>query len=132
MPKGTAWGAIGNDASCDLHALFTVLAGNTSALYTLSLNAYFLLVIRYNMTEAKIKKYAEPYLHVLPTIYTLTTTIAFYALDFFNPPLFGTICGIAGKNVEKEVNCDETSDINDCFKNLNLHQRKVLDFMIAI
>ena len=78
MPKGSIWGAIGNDATCDIQGFFISASFCGTVLYSLSLTVYFLLVVKYDMPEAKIKKYVEPFLHGVPIVYSLVAATFLY------------------------------------------------------
>lgn len=105
IPAGTIWGAIGNDTTCALQGFFIVIGTCGAVLYSLSLTIYFLLVVKFDMSEAKIKKFAEPFLHVVPIVYSFTVSAYVYATNNYNPS--GSICYIASK----ASNCGDASDI---------------------
>ena len=71
MPAVTLWGTIGNDVTCDLQAFFVSIGFIGVILYSLSLSIYFLLVVRFDIPEAKIKKNVEPFLHAVPIVYSI-------------------------------------------------------------
>ena len=96
----TVWGAIGNDVTCDIQGFFFVLGMVCSLLYSLSLTVYFLLVVKFNMSEAKIKKKFEPFLHAVPIIYSLTVSTSIYATNNYNSS--GFFCWIA----PQPLNCE--------------------------
>lgn len=86
------WGGIGNETTCDIQGFMGTLGLVGTVLYSLSLSIYFLLVIKYDMSEAKIKKEVEPYLHAGPLLYTIAVSVYLYATNNYNPA--GPICWI--------------------------------------
>ena len=105
MPAGTVWGAVGNGITCDIRGFLATLGLCATVLYSLSLTVYFLLVVKFNMSEVKIKKYAEPFLHGVPIVYSLVVSISILATNNFNPST--TSCWI----VEEPLNCEEDPDV---------------------
>lgn len=112
MPKGTQWGAIGNETTCDLQGFFTVFGICGTGMYTLSLAIYSLLVVKFEKSEAKIKKHAEPFLHAFPILYSLTVSIVMYATNNYNTVEFSCWIG------PKPLNCDDDSEV-ECLSSGN-------------
>ena len=112
MPAGTTWGAIGNHTTCGMQGFFATLGLCGAVLYILSLSVYFLLVIRFNMQEVKIRKYAEPFLHAVPIIYSLTVSIYIYAVKNYNISL--SYCWIESN----PRNCEYDPEV-ECLNNGN-------------
>ncbi len=115
MPAETGmWGAIGNGISCDIQGFLTIFGCNGTVLYSLSLTIYFLLVIRYELPDATIKKRVEPYLHAVPILFALTTSIYILATNNFNPA--GTVCWVAaepaGCEHDNEVDCVSKGNVD--------------------
>ena len=114
MPAGTMLYATGNYFTCNLQGFLSVLGSSGSILYGFSLTVYFLLVVKFNVSEAKIKKYAEPALHSIPVLYSLIASIYIYATtQNFNPS--GPVCSIAST---KPSSCLDDLGI-DCFNTRN-------------
>jgi hypothetical protein len=110
MPKGTMWGAVGNHPVCSFQGFMTVVGFAGAALYTFSLTLYFLLRLRFKMTDMSIKQKVEPLLHLIPILYAWGVGIFIYAMDQYNPA--GPICWIApsppGCKSNADVDCIET------------------------
>ena len=104
-PESGMWGAIGNDTSCDIQGFLTILGCSGTILYTLSLTIYFLLVIKYDMPEAVIKKQFEPFFHAVPILFSIILSVTILATQNFNPA--GTVCWIASE----PVGCDQNIDV---------------------
>ena len=111
MPAGMVWGAIGNDITCDFQGFFTVIGASGAMLYSVSISVYFLLVIKFNVSNERIKQRYEPFLHAVPIIYSLTTSLWVFTTGGYNPA--GTICWIANE----PLNCDKDPDV-DCVTTL--------------
>lgn len=105
MPTGSIWGAIGNDITCDLQGFFATIGFCGAVLYSLSLTIYFLLVVKFNMSEAKIKKNVEPFLHVVPIAYGVTFATFTYVTNNYNS--IGTLCWIA----PEPLNCEDDPEV---------------------
>jgi hypothetical protein len=112
MPAGSVWGAIGNDLTCELQGFFTILGAIGAMLYSLSLCIYFLLVVKFEMSELKIKTRVEPFLHAFPILYALVCAIYTYANQNFAPA--GTNCWIN----DNPPNCEADPDV-DCISTGN-------------
>ena len=112
MPKGSFWGAIGNDVTCDIQGFFVSAGFCGTFLYSLSLTVYFLLVVKYDMPEAKIKKYVEPFLHAVPIVYSLVAAISLYATNNYND--VGTGCWIESD----PLNCEDDPEV-ECLSSGN-------------
>ena len=105
--------AAGNDATCAVQA-FLVQMSLASPCYNLSLSVYYLLVVAHGWKRRQIVA-IEPYLHVLPLLAGLGTSVAaaclglfgsagpwcwivakkpFYRLAFFYVPLWCCIFGV--------------------------------------
>ncbi len=92
MPAGTFLFASGNNISCNLQAFFCTIGFTGTILYSLSLTVYFLLIVRYDAADEKVKKYAEPILHGVPIMYSGILSI--YCLVTSNYGPSGVICWI--------------------------------------
>ena len=112
MPAGTISGAIGNDITCDIQGFFISIGICGAVLYSLSLTVYFLLVVKYDMNETRIKKYAEPFLHAIPIVYSLVISISIYATNNYN--VAGMICWVA----PDPLNCEDDPEV-ECLSSGN-------------
>ena len=105
MPAGSMLGAIGSDVTCGLQGFFATVGMCGTVFYSLSLTVYFLLVVKFNMPETKIKKYAEPLLHAFPLLYTLGASTYLYVTNFYN--IAGPVCWIA----PEPYNCENNPEV---------------------
>jgi hypothetical protein len=85
MTAGSVWGAFGNDTTCDIQGFTTVIGVTGSLLYSLALSIYFLCVIKFEMTEIKIGKCVEPFLHIGAISFSLSIAIYVYIRQWYNP-----------------------------------------------
>ncbi len=112
MPSGTFWLASGNDVSCKFQGFITIVGFVGTIFYSLSLTIFFLLVIKYNLNDAKIAKYAEPWLHGVPIVYSSLFSI--YAAATNNYNVDGAMCGInsvpLGCYDNPDLECDSVGD----------------------
>ena len=85
IPKDipSVWGNIGNETTCNIQG-FTSVFGFGVIFYNTSLSIYFLLCIRYGMTESKIGKTVEPAMHIISILYPLSCAIAGLYLKVYN------------------------------------------------
>ena len=90
------WGAIGNDTTCEIQGFLMLLSIVSTPLYNLALCIYFLCVINYCMTDQRFGCSVEPYLHALPILYGLATSIYTLCLGYINPST--TTCWIGAPN----------------------------------
>ena len=85
--------SVGNKATCDIQGFF-IQAGTAAFVYNASLTVYFVLVIRYGMVEAKLKRYEALFLGI-PWLFGLGTATASLVLDqYANSVLW---CWISGQ-----------------------------------
>jgi hypothetical protein len=85
IPRGTqgVFGAIGSTQTCTAQGFFLQL-GLSVPMYNASLSIYYLLKIRYNVSDDVLRLRVEPYLHAVSIMFPLATCIACLALDLFN------------------------------------------------
>ena len=90
MPKGLGIpGAHGNTRSCTAQGFFIHL-GSASICYCQMLMAYYVLVIRYNMSDSCIARRFEPFMHCVPILFYSFTAVLGLFLEVFNPN--GSVC----------------------------------------
>lgn len=77
-----AW-ASGNESSCSAQG-FIVQLSIGAVLYNTSLSLYYLLVIRYGFSEARIRKF-EKWMHIMPLVFGFGTAITAVCLNLYNP-----------------------------------------------
>jgi hypothetical protein len=89
MPKGYHILAIGNVATCDLQGFITTLCVHVSTLYNCSLATYYLVQLKYNWINRRIKA-LEKWLHVVPWSVGLVIATHRLAVKLYGP--FGFNC----------------------------------------
>lgn len=77
-------GAHGNTGTCTFQG-FLYQMGIGSFSYSASLMVYYVLVLRFNVSSAKMVKYFEPWLHAIPLIFHFTTGILGLFWEVYNP-----------------------------------------------
>ncbi|KAL7544574.1 hypothetical protein ACHAWF_007950 [Thalassiosira exigua] len=94
VPKGTDGipQAAGNEGTCKAQAWFISL-NIASPLYNVSLCVYYLLMIKCEWTQEKIKSVASPFLLFMPILFGLGGAFAGLGMDIFAPA--GMWCWIA-------------------------------------
>ena len=90
MPKGSQLYAIGNNVTCQISAAFSVAANVHGPLCTCSLATYYLVQLRYNWVDRKIKA-AEKYLHIIPVVFGVVNSAIFLIEQKFGTN--ATVCG---------------------------------------
>jgi hypothetical protein len=95
---GILW-AVGTTQSCTAQGFFTQL-GISSPLYNVSLSLYYVLAVRFNWKEERLRK-VEPILHLGPWLWALGTSTAGVPLQIFNSAnLWCWIADYPGRNME--------------------------------
>ncbi len=89
MPKGQHLFAIGNEGSCGAAGFLTVIGWLLSPLYNCSLAMYYLLQLKYSLTEQRMKA-IEKWFHILPWMVALIA--AFVALFTNGLGMLGLNC----------------------------------------
>ena len=98
-PYGTeVWGAFGNETTCRIQGFMFTLSSSSTPFYNLSLCIYYLCLIRYSMRDERFGKHIEPFLHIIPLLYSLT--ISTYLLANDNYHFNGTVCWITQSSPE--------------------------------
>ena len=88
MPKGSQLYAIGNNVTCQICASIGTSAGLCTYFYTASLATYYLLLLRLNWEQARIRA-AEKYLHLIPIFVVLVDTIVNFCAGGYRSAAFG-------------------------------------------
>lgn len=82
--KGTdRFAAVGNTASCTAQG-FGIQFGVTSAFYNVMLSIHYILTIRYNFTENRLKTKVEPYMLSIPLIVGTALAVAGIFVDVYS------------------------------------------------
>lgn len=89
QPKGENLFAAGNDQTCDVAGFFTVLSWLLSPLYNCSLATYYLLQLKLNWVEHRIKA-AEKWMHIAP--WSLSIVIPLMAVFMGDLGPSGFVC----------------------------------------
>jgi len=110
----TVWNARGNLATCNAFGFIQLVGGTAGVLYCCSLNLYYLILIKFNKTDCYIAKRVEPWLHVVPILNALISSIILVAQGGIN----GTIDGHCGAFAYAPPHCDgyEDGDVPDGFE----------------
>ena len=84
IPAGTTgiWAASGTRQTCSAQGFFLQL-GLAIPMYNASLSIYYLLVIRYNMQDTKLKRRVEPCMHVFSFLFAGGTAFASIGLGLY-------------------------------------------------
>lgn len=77
------WGASGTTQSCTTQGFFLQL-GLAIPMYNAFLSIYYLLVIKYNMPDARLRKRVEPPMHVAAFVFAGGTAFAAIGLKLFS------------------------------------------------
>jgi hypothetical protein len=103
--------AIGNEQTCDFQG-FLIQMSSALPIYSAMITIYFLLAIRYNLSEEKIKKNFELALHTIPIAFALATSSAALSFKMFNEAelwcwiaSFPSGCGKSRENEIELVTC---------------------------
>lgn len=84
LPKGIAWGAVGNQQTCSAQGFFSQIS-ITTVYYNAGLAVYYVLVIVKGMSDEVIAKKFEPLIHAQAIILGLGTALAGQFLGLYNP-----------------------------------------------
>ena len=89
--KGPSFGSTG---TCELQAFLIFLGWGYVCSSNALLNIYYLCTIRYNISEEKFRKVAEPVFIILSSALSLASPIYFLSRDAFNPTTVDTFCAV--------------------------------------
>ncbi len=84
-----SWISLGNQASCNALGWIHFFGLNGALLYNVSLNVYYLCVVRYNMTARHYSKKVEPLLHFVPIVWSIVVPSIILGMKHFNPTFAG-------------------------------------------
>ncbi len=85
---------LGNVDTCTAQGFFFVFGLVCMFSYNTSLCTYYTVAIAFQMTEKKIKKYVEPFLHIVPLTVALSVALVPIFFDAYNPTGFEAWCTI--------------------------------------
>ena len=94
----SSFGAVGNDITCSIQGMTFAFAGNILAFYNLSLYVYFLCIISYSMADDRFSQSIEPFLHVVPFIFSAASTVYLSVNDYIHEAEY--FCFISVKSDE--------------------------------
>ncbi|GFH57093.1 hypothetical protein CTEN210_13569 [Chaetoceros tenuissimus] len=83
---------LGNQTTCNIQGFFFTLGANSTLQYTLFLFIYYLLSIRYKMTNEQLSKRIEPIMHFFCNAYGLMLAITFLVTEAYNPTPMDVFC----------------------------------------
>jgi hypothetical protein len=89
MPKGSHIFAVGSVATCDIVGFINMMCAFTTILYNCSLSTYYLVQLKYNWNNSRIKA-LEKRLHIIPWSVGLVIAIVGLAIKLYGP--FGFSC----------------------------------------
>lgn len=79
----TVYGASGNQASCIAQGFFSQFS-IAVAMYNASLSVYYMVKVRYGWRGEDIRRYLEPFLHIVPLVIGIVTSAVGVSLDLHN------------------------------------------------
>lgn len=82
-------GSAGNTRICSAQGFFIHFTVGATIAYNTALVMYFLMKVRYNVTDFAIAKWYEPAVHALALFLSLANALSGVALEIFNPIGFG-------------------------------------------
>ena len=108
------WGAHGNDTTCSITGAIFQFASNASPMYVASLCIHYFFFVQYKIRKAEFCQKVEPWLHAVPIVWNLSTTVFLLATNHINQA--DVVCWIA----PYPYNCI-TEDEIDCIRGSNSH-----------
>jgi hypothetical protein len=94
MPSGTKgiWGAFGNVSTCQIQGFFMQM-GVTGSFYNGALSLYFLLTLRYGLSNADIAKKYELWCHLVAILWPLVTGLVSASMQWYRVNAIGCFLG---------------------------------------
>ena len=99
--------AVGNDATCNLLG-FGFQFSYGSFLYFGALSLYYVLTVKFGMTEASFSKRVEPVLHAVIILFPLVTAVIGLALGLYAEVTIGAGCWLAESTPSCDAACMDT------------------------
>ena len=84
-PAEKSWLALGNQISCQLFGFFKFAGHNGTLLYSLSLNIFYLCLVKYHVKRDNFCHRIEPFLHGVPILWAFTSASCIVATGHLNP-----------------------------------------------
>jgi len=98
-----------NQAACHTQGFFIVLGGILSPFYNCALCLYYVCVVKWNYSDAKITRNIEPFLHAIPWLWALRSAIIASATNSIHP--FHGMCFMhptpSDCNTVDSIECEE-------------------------
>lgn len=82
------WGASGNEISAKAFASLVLIGIIGSQFYSAGLSIYYLFLVRYSYRESQFRDKVEPFIHIIPLIWSVTGTAIVLGTHSFNPYLY--------------------------------------------
>ena len=84
-PVEKSWHALGNPTSCQLFGFFLFAGHNGTLFYSLSLNIFYLCLVKYRVKRDNFCHRIEPFLHGVPIAWAFTSASYIVAAGYMNP-----------------------------------------------
>ena len=81
----SSWLTLGNQASCQVLGFFYFAGHNGSLFYNLSLNIFYLCLVKYNVKKDCYRHRIEPFLHGVPVAWSITLASIIIGTGHMNP-----------------------------------------------
>ena len=84
IPAGSpdVWGAIGNNTTCQIQG-FWLQMGCAGSFYNGALSLYFLMSLRYSLSDSEISRRYEAWCHIIAIMWPLCTAVTAASLNLF-------------------------------------------------
>ena len=89
-PTESVWGSIGTVTTCEIQGFLSTFAVLIVSFYNAALCAYYLCVIKYNISDSLFSERVEPYLHFISWVWSLSVTLCLLLYENYNPS--DTVC----------------------------------------
>ena len=107
----SSWLTLGNQASCQVLGFFYIAGHNGSLFYNLSLNIFYLCLVKYNVKRDCYRYRVEPFLHGLPVAWSIISSSIIIGKGQMNPSIENQMCFIA----PYPDNCLDSPDV-ECIR----------------
>lgn len=98
MPKDVIYNyygkSYGNVQTCEAQAFVLLVGAGMTLFSNVFLNLYYLLAIRFNVSENILKKCLEPIFWVISTALSFTLPIVYLRIEYLNPTPYETFCNV--------------------------------------
>lgn len=123
----TAWGAMGNQQTCEAQGFVLFFGGAVGGNYMMFLCIYFCNAIYFQMSKKTFSQKVEPFLHLFATGYGLTAGLYLLVMDYFNPGARSLVCWISSF----PINCIE-NDLVDCIRGDDANKMRFYFFLLPV